>query len=234
VVSFGVLCIKAGGVDKNIRRPSKRPNLNRFRGRTAFVISGYHRILAVGLKFAGVHGVMAPNNQGQGQTAQKANAPAPGAFSGGKAGASQGGAAARLPRGRDWYVAPNEVNGRTYYNLMVKPGVRGTLQILKEAAFEVHKWLTQLSDPTIMVSYVAFVGRSKVDKRTGKKVTPMVKILIGRSGIAVQIPNAVVIGKVWDYLLVAKEVNAKISPYDFSDAEDSGVDNFNPPEDSSE
>jgi len=211
-------------VEKAEPEPASRPK--RFR---------YYRILAAGVLFAGVHGVMAPN-QGQGQV-QKANAPAPGAFSGGKAGASQGGAAARLPRGRDWYVAPNEVNGRTYYNLMVKPGVRGTLQILKEAAFEVHKWLTQLSDPTIMVSYVAFVGRSKVDKRTGKKVTPMVKILIGRSGIAVQIPNAVVIGKVWDYLLVAKEVNAKISPYDFGgieDGEDKNVDEFNPPEDSSE
>jgi hypothetical protein len=116
---------------------------------------------------------------------------------------------------------------------MVKPGVRGTVQILEEALIKVHEWLTQQPDSTIMVSYVAVVGKAKEDRRTGKKVWPMVKILIGKSGIAVQIPNAVVIGKVWDYLVVAKKVNAKISPYDFSNAEDSedkGVDEFNPPD----
>ena len=61
-------------------------------------------------------------------------------------------------------------------------------------------------------------------------VYPKVTLLVGRSGIAIQIPNAVIIGRIWDILTVAKRVNAKIRPYDFSDSEDSGVDNFNPPD----
>jgi hypothetical protein len=172
---------------------------------------------------------MAPNTQGP--STQKTQTPqTPGGFSGGKAQAPQGGAEA-LPRGRDWRVEKRPYNGRDYYNLVVLPGVRGTIQILKEAIPKVHEWLLQLRDP-IMVSYVAIVGKSKEDKRTGKKVWPMVKILIGKSGIAIQIPNAVVIGKVWEYLVVAKEINAKISPYDFSGGSDNGseYDNFNPPD----
>jgi hypothetical protein len=174
---------------------------------------------------------MAPNTQGQG-TAQKTNAPAPGAFSGGKAGASQGGAAASLPRGRDWFVRSREYNGRTYYDLVARPGMRGTGQILREAIPKVHEWLVQQANPSLMVAFTAIVGKAKEDRRTGRKVFPTVKLLIGRSGVAVQIPNAVVIGKVWEYLVIAKEINAKISPYDFSDAEDSDIDNFSSSEDS--
>jgi hypothetical protein len=193
----------------------------------------YYRILAVGLKFAGLFGVMAPNAQGQGQV-QKTNAPAPGAFSGGTpARASQGGAEA-LPRGRDWRVERREYNGREFYNLVVRPGMRSILQILEEALPKVHEWISQQPNDRLMVSYTMFVGKAKQDRRTGKTVWPKVVILVGRSGIAVQIPNAVIIGRIWDLLTVAKRINAKISPYDFSDAEDSGVDNFNPPDMDSE
>ena len=202
------------------------------RGRRGFVLFGYYRILAVGLKFAGCPGVMAPN-QGQNQTAQKTNAPAPGAFSGGKAGAPQGGAEA-LPRGRDWRIEKREYNGREFYNLVVRPGMRSILQILEEALPKVHEWISQQPNDRLMVSYTMFIGRAKQDRRTGKTVWPKVVILVGRSGIAVQIPNAVIIGRIWDLLTVAKRINAKISPYDFSDAEDSGVDNFNPPDMDSE
>ena len=188
----------------------------------------YYRILAVGLKFAGLSGVMAPNAQGQGQV-QKANAPAPGAFSGGTpARASQGGAEA-LPRGRDWRVEKREYNGREFYNLVARPGARSRSQILEEALLKVHEWLTRQSKD-MMVQYVEFVGKGRQDKRTGKMVYPKVVLLVGRSGIAIQIPSPLIIGRIWDILVVAKKVNAKISPYDFSDAEDSGVDNFNPPD----
>ena len=78
------------------------------------------------------------------------------------------------------------------------------------------------------MSYTEFVGKGKQDKRTGKMVYPKIVLLIGRSGIAVQIPSPLIIGRIWDVLVVAKKVNAKISPYDFSDAEDSG--DFNPPD----
>jgi len=185
--------------------------------------------LAAGFKFAGLPGVMAPNAQGQNQTAQNKTPSAPGAFSGGKARASQGGAEA-LPRGRDWRVEKRTHNGREFYNLVARPGARSRSQILEEALLKVHEWLTQQPNDKIMVSYTEFVGKGKQDKRTGKMVYPKVTLLVGRSGIAVQIPNAVIIGRIWDILTVAKKVNAKISPYDFSDAEDSGVDNFNPPD----
>jgi len=172
---------------------------------------------------------MAPNAQGQNQTAQKANAPAPGAFSGGKpARAPQGGAEA-LPRGRDWYVVKREYNGREFYNLVARPGMRGLIQILEEALLEVHKWVAQRRD-NIMVTLTVFLGRAKEDRRTGKKVWPKVVILVGRGGIAVQVPSPVIIGRIWELLSVAKKVNAKISPYDFNDSEDSGVDSFNPPD----
>ena len=213
------------GVEKAELETASGPNW--LRGRRGFVLFGYYRILAVGLKFAGLSGDMAPNNQGQGQVQNKTPS-TPGAFSGGKAGASQGGAEA-LPRGRDWRVERREYNGREYLNLVARPGARSRSQILEEALFEVHKWLTRQSKD-MMVSYTEFVGRGKQDRRTGKTVYPKVVLLIGRSGIAVQIPNAVIIGRIWDILTVAKKVNAKISPYDFSDAEDSGVDNFNPPD----
>jgi len=208
--------------------PASRPNW--LRVRMAFVIFGYYRILRVGLKSVGLSGVMAPNNQGQGQT-QKANAPAPGAFSGGKTGASQGGAAVKLPRGRDWLVRAREVNGRTFYDLVARPGMRSTPQILKEALPEVHKWVTQHAKGPIMVRFTMIVGQKR--QRNGRVIWPQVTLLIGSGGIAVQIPNPVVIGRIWDILLVAKEVNAKISPYDFSSG-DSDDDSFNPPEDSSE
>ena len=169
---------------------------------------------------------MAPNAQNQ--TAQKTNAPAPGAFSGGKAGAPQGGAEA-LPRGRDWRVEKRLYNEREFLNLVVRPGVRSRSQILEEALPRIHEWLTR-QPKDMMVAYVEFVGRAKEDRRTGKKVWPKVTLLVGRNGIAIQIPNAVIIGRIWDLLVVAKKVNAKISPYDFGDAEDSDVDNFNPPD----
>jgi len=204
----------------------------------AFVIFGYYRILAVGLKFAGLSGVMAPNAQGQGQT-QKANAPAPGAFSGGaKTGASQGGAVAKLPRGRDWQVTVREFNGKTYYNLVVKPGIRGTLDILREAVPAVHEWVSRLpvKNPP-MVSLTLFMGRARQDKN-GRKVWPKLVILVGRGGVAVQVPNPIIIGRMWDILTVINEINSRISPYDFSnprdDDEGKEFDDFNPPEDSSE
>jgi len=190
--------------------------------------------LAVGLKFARVSGVMAPNTQGQGQTTQKANAQAPGAFSGGRSGASQREAAASLPRGRDWRVEKREFNGREFYNLVARPGMRSLIQILEEAILKVHEWVTQQQDDRLMVSYTMFVGRAKKD-RSGKTIWPKVVMLIGRSGVAIQIPNPVIIGRVWDLLVVAKKANAKISPYDFSNSEDADADydSFNPPEDGS-
>jgi hypothetical protein len=135
-----------------------------------------------------------------------------------------------LPRGRDWRVEKRTHNGREFYNLVVRPGVRGRSQILEEALLKVHEWLTHQPNDKLMVSYMEVVGKGKQDRKTGKMVYPKVVLLVGRSGIAVQIPNAVIIGRIWDILTVAKKVNAKISPYDFSDAEDSGVDNFNPPD----
>jgi len=133
-----------------------------------------------------------------------------------------------LPRGRDWRVEKRVYNGREFYNLVARPGARSRSQILEEALLKVHEWLSQQPNDKLMVSYTEFVGKGKQDKRTGKTVYPKVVLLVGRSGIAVQIPNAVIIGRIWDILTVAKKVNAKISPYDFSDAEDSG--DFNPPD----
>ena len=107
--------------------------------------------------------------------------------------------------------------------------MRSTPQILEEALPKVHEWLTRQPNDKLMVSYTMFVGKAKKDK-SGNVVWPKVTLLVGRSGVAIQIPNAVIIGRIWDVLVVAKRINAKISPYDFSDAEDSGVDNFNPPD----
>jgi hypothetical protein len=136
-------------------------------------------------------------------------------------------------RGRDWRVEKRPYNGREFYNLVVRPGMRSMPQILEEALPKVHEWVAKQPNDKLMVSFTMFVGRAKKD-RSGRTVWPKVTILVGRGGIAVQIPNPVIIGRIWELLVVAKKVNAKISPYDFSDAEDSGVDNFNPPEDSSE
>ena len=171
---------------------------------------------------------MAPSTQGQGQ-AQKANAPATGAFSGGtQARVPQGGAEA-LPRGRDWRVEVRQHNGRDYYNLVVRPGMRSVIQILEEALPKVHEWITRQPDDRLMVSYTMFIGKAKKD-RSGNVIYPKVVLLIGRSGVAVQVPSPVIIGRIWELLVVAKKVNAKISPYDFSDSEDSGTDSFNPPD----
>jgi hypothetical protein len=133
------------------------------------------------------------------------------------------------PRGKDWYVAAREVNGRVYYNLVAMPGRRGLSEILMEAALEIHKWLSQLRDAKIMVSYTMFLGRAK--ERGGKKVWPKVVLLIGRAGVAVQVPSPVIIGRMWDILEVAKRINEKISPYDFGRSEDrEEVDDFNLPD----
>jgi hypothetical protein len=142
--------------------------------------------------------------------------------------------AVSLPRGRDWRVEKREFNGREFYNLVARPGMRSLIQILEEAIPKVHEWVTQQQDDRLMVSYTMFVGRAKKD-RSGRTIWPKVVILIGRSGVAVQIPNPVIIGRVWDLLVVAKKANAKISPYDFSNSEDAGADydSFNPPEDGS-
>ena len=135
------------------------------------------------------------------------------------------------PRGKDWYVTWRDIDGRVYYNLVLVPGRRGLTQIFEEAALEIHKWLSQLRDAKVMVSYTVFLGRAK--ERGGKKVWPKVVLLIGRAGIAVQVPSPVIIGRVWDLLEAAKRVNEKISPYDFRESDGSGddgkeYDDFNP------
>ena len=134
-----------------------------------------------------------------------------------------------MPRGRDWRVEKREHNGREFYNLVVRPGVRGVVQILEEALPKVHEWVTRQPNNRLMVSYTMFIGKAKKDK-SGNTIWPKVVLLIGRGGIAVQVPSPVIIGRIWDLLVVAKKVNAKISPYDFSDAEDSGIDSFSPPD----
>jgi hypothetical protein len=194
----------------------------------AFVIFRYYRILAVGLKFAGGSGGMAPKAQGQGQVSQKASAPAPGAFSGGTAQAPQGGARRDLPRGRDWYVRSRTYNGREYYDLVAQPGVRGVVEILKEALPKVHEWVSKQPDSRIMVSFTMFLGRSR-KRSDGKMVYPQIKLLVGKGGVAVQIPHPVIIGRMWDLLRIAEEVNKQISPHDLSD-DGREYDDFNPPD----
>ena len=135
------------------------------------------------------------------------------------------------PRGKDWYVTWRDINGRVYYNLVLVPGRRGLTQIFEEAALEVHKWLLKLRNAKIMVAYTVFLGRAK--ELGGKKVWPKVVLLIGRAGIAVQVPSPVIIGRAWDLLEAAKRVNEKISPYDFRKSGGSGddskeYDDFNP------
>jgi hypothetical protein len=120
------------------------------------------------------------------------------------------------PRGKDWYVTWRDINGRVYYNLVLVPGRRGQTEIFEEAALKIHQWLSQLPNAKLMVSLTVFLGRAK--ERGGKKVWPKVVLLVGRAGIAVQIPSPVIIGRVWDLLEAAKRVNEKISPYDFRES----------------
>ena len=173
---------------------------------------------------------MAPKNPNPNQT--QTTPQAPGVPQGAKAGAPQGGAKRDLPRGRDWYVRAREYNGREYYDLVAQPGVRGLVEILKEALPKVHAWVSKQPDSRLMVQLTVFLGRGR-KRGDGKMVYPQAKLLVGKGGIAVQIPHPVIIGRVWDLLVIAKEVNAKISPYDFSDAGgDDGkeYDDFNPPD----
>jgi hypothetical protein len=85
-----------------------------------------------------------------------------------------------------------------------------------------------------MVSYTIFMGKAR--ERNGQRIWPKVVILIGKGGVAVQIPSPIIVGRMWHILQVVKEINEQISPYDFGSArndddEDRQVDEFNPPED---
>ena len=180
----------------------------------AFVIYGYYRILAVGLKFAGLSGVMAPNTQGQGQT-QKANAPAPGAFSGGaKTGASQGGASRKVAyKGRDWRIEEREgANGAKFYDVRLFPGERGVYEILPEALRGAREFAAK---HRVWVSYTMWFSN--------KAVT----LVVGSGAILIRTSGAVPIARLKRLLEVAYQVNAEF------DARDDGQE-FNPPEDSSE
>ena len=171
----------------------------------------YYRILAVGLKFAGISGVMAPSAQGQGQAVQKANAPASGAFSGGKQGASQGGANRRIAqKGRDWRIEERDgANGAKYYDVRVFPGERGVYEILPDALRGAHEFAAKHN---AWVGYTMWFGN--------KSVT----LVIGSGAILIRTNGAVPIARLKRLLEVAYKVNAEF------DARDNGEE-FNPPED---
>jgi hypothetical protein len=163
---------------------------------------------------------MAPNTQGQGQTTQKANAPAPGAFSGGaQAQASQGGAGRKhkvVAKGRDWRIEEREVRRDNetakFYDLRVFPGERGVYEILSDALKGAHEFAVKQN---VWVSYTTWVGR--------KAVT----LVVGSGAILIRTNGAIPISRLKRLLEVAYKVNAEF------DSRDDGED-FNPPEDSSE
>ena len=203
---------KNGDSVKKLRRLSKRPNPNRLRERSGFEVEpvSYYRILAVGLKFARVSGVMAPNTQGQGQTTQKANAPASGAFSGGKPGASQGGASRRVAqKGRDWRIEERDgANDAKYYDLRVFPGERGVYEILSDALRGAREFAAKHG---VWIPYTMWFGN--------KSVT----LVIGSGAILIRTNGAVPIARLKRLLEIAYKVNAEF------DARDDGEE-FNPPE----
>ena len=159
---------------------------------------------------------MAPN-QGQGQ-AQKANAPAPRAFSGGtQMHASQGGASRKVvAKGRDWRIEEREVK-RTdgvvkFYDIRIFPGERGTYEILGDALREAHEFASKQG---VWVAYTTWIGRKAVS------------LVVGGGAILIRTNGAVPIARLKKLLEVAYKVNAEF------DTGDDGED-FDPSEDGSE
>ena len=165
--------------------------------------------MAVGLKFAGDPGVMAPSTQGQGQV-QKANAPAPGAFSGGTSQALQRGASRKVvAKGRDWRIEEREgANGAKYYDVRIFAGERGVYEILADALKGAHEFAVKHG---VWVSYTMWFNN--------KAVT----LVIGSGAILIRTNGAVPIARLKRLLEVAYKVNAEF------DARDNG-ENFNPPD----
>ena len=146
--------------------------------------------MRAGLLCAGAPPTVAAQNRAQ-NPGQK-EAPAPGAFSGGRARA--------VVRGSDWQIIERNAGGRAFYDVRIFPGERGTYEILPEAlrgavrfAREHNTWVT----------YTAWIAT-----RRGR--VP-VALVVGAGGILLRTTGAVSLRRIRRLIEIALKVDSEIA-----------------------